>query len=59
MEVAAVCMHVWYLLHIGVTHNKTDIRKARHWVAKEVMNMANEQSKNNAIKLMKGRVQTI
>ena len=35
------------------------IIKARYWFANEVMNKANEQSKNNDIKLMEGRVQTI
>ena len=31
----------------------------RYWFAIEVMNMADEQSKNNEIKLMEGRVPTI
>ena len=49
----------WFLLHIGETYNKTDIRKARSWFVNEVMNMADEQSRNNDIKLMEGRAQTI
>ena len=31
----------------------------RYWFANDVTNMANEQSKNNDIKLMEGRVETI
>ena len=50
---------VWFLLHIGETYNKTDIRKARSCFVNEVMNMADEQSRNNGIKLMEGRAQTI
>ena len=52
-------LNVWFLLHIRKTHNKTDIRKVKYWFANEAMNMADEQSKNNDIKLMEGRVQTI
>ena len=52
-------LNVWFLLHIGETYNKTDIRKARYWFANEVMNMTVEQSKNNDIKLMEGQAQTI
>ena len=33
-------LNVWFLLHIGETYNKTDIRKARYWFANEVMNMS-------------------
>ena len=33
--------------------------KRDYWFAIEVMNMADEQSKNNDIKLIKRRVQTI
>ena len=33
------------------------IIKERYWFANEVMNKVNEQSKNNDIKLMEGRVQ--
>ena len=51
--------NVWFLLHIGETYNKTDIKKARYWFANEVMNVAVEQSKNNDIKLMEGQAQTI
>ena len=39
--------------------NKTDIRKAKYWFANKVMNMADEQSKNNGTKVMEGRVETI
>ena len=52
-------LNVWFLLHIGETYNKTDIRKARSCFVNEVMNMADEQSRNNGIKLMEGRAQTI
>ena len=52
-------LNVWFLLHIGETYNKTDIRKARYWFANEVMNMKVQQSKNNDIKLMEGQAQTI
>ena len=52
-------LNVWFLLHIGETYNKTDIRKARYWFAIEVMNVAVEQSKNDDIKLMEGQAQTI
>ena len=47
------------MLHIGETYNKTDIRKAKYWFANVVMSMADEQIKNNEIKLMEGRAQTI
>ena len=50
---------MWLLSHIGGTYNKMDIRKVRYWFAIEVENMADEQSKNNDIKLMEGQVQTI
>ena len=48
-------LNVWILLYIAETYNKTDISKARYWLANEVINMANEQSKNNDVKLMEGR----
>ena len=51
--------NVWFLLHIGETCNKTESRKARYWFANEVMNMADEPSKNSDIKLMEGQTQTI
>ena len=38
-------LNMWFLLHIGETYNKTDIRKARYCLTNEVMNMADEQSK--------------
>ena len=38
-------LNLWFLLHIGETYNKTDIRKVRYWFANEVMNIAVEQSK--------------
>ena len=50
---------VWFLLNIGETSNETEVRKSRYWFANEVMDMANEQSKDNGIKLMERRVQTI
>ena len=50
---------VWFLLNIGETYNETEVRKSRYWLANEIMNMADEQSKNNGIKLMERRVQTI
>ena len=40
-------------------YNKTESRKARYWFANEVMNMADEPSKNSDIKLMEGQTQTI
>ena len=52
-------LNVRLLLQIGETYNKTDIRKARYLFANEVMTMVDEQSKNNDIKLMEGRVQRI
>ena len=54
-------LNVWFLLHMGETYIKTDIRKkkATYWIANEVINMADERSKNNDAKLMEGRVQTI
>ena len=52
-------LNEWFLLHNRETYNKTDIRKARYWFANEVMNMADEQSKKNNIKLIEGRAQTI
>ena len=45
-------LNVWFLLHIGETFNKTDIRKAKNWFANEVMDLAVEQSKTNDIKLI-------
>ena len=58
IDVSSWGMHaisnVWFLLQIGETYNKTDIRKARYGFAREVMNMADEQSKNNDIKLKEG-----
>ena len=53
------CVVVWFLWHIGETYNKADIRKARCWFVNKVMNMADEQSRNNGIKLMEGRAETI
>ena len=50
---------VWFLLNIGETYNETEVRKSRYWFANEVMNMADEQSKKNNIKLIEGRAQTI
>ena len=52
-------LNEWFLLHNRETYNKTDMRKARYWFANEVMNMADEQSKKNNIKLIEGRAQTI
>ena len=52
-------LNVWFLLNIRETYNKTDIRKVRYWFANKVINMADEQSRNNDIKLMEGWAQTI
>ena len=51
-------LNAWFLLHIGKTNNKTDIRKARYWFVNEVMNMVDEKSKINYIKLMERGAQT-
>ena len=48
-----------FLLHIGETYNKTDIKKAGYWFANELINIVVEQSKNNYIKIMEGQAQTI
>ena len=45
---------VWFLLNIGQKYNKTDIRKVIYCFANEVINMADEESKNNDVKLMEG-----
>ena len=52
-------LNVRFLLHIGKTYNKTVIRKARYWFANKVISMADEQSRNNDIKLMEEQAQTI
>ena len=60
---SSCCMYAiliaWFLLNIRETYNKTDIRKAKYWFANKVMNMADEQSKNNGTKVMERRVETI
>ena len=52
-------LNVWFLLHIGQKYNNIDIKKARYWFADEVINMAGDRSKNNDIKIIEGRGQTI
>ena len=52
-------LNVWFLLHIGETYNKTGIRKGKYWFANEVMNMADEQIKNDEIKLVEGQAQVM
>ena len=59
MKVALVCTNVKCVVFIRETWNKTDIRKAIYWFENEIMNMVDEPSKNNDIKLTEGRVQII
>ena len=47
----------WF--NIGERYNKIDNRKAKYWFVNKVMNMADEQSKNNGAKVIEGRVETI
>ena len=52
-------LNAWFLLHVGRKYNKKGFGKSRYWFANEVINMADDQSKSNGIKLMEGRAQTI
>ena len=40
-------------------HNKTDVREARYWFVNAVINMVDEQSSINGIKLMEVQAQMI
>ena len=47
----------WF--NIGETYDKIDITKAKYWFVNKVMNMADEQSKNNGAKVIEARAETI